>query len=68
MRVQSVKITPLGRTFQNKPPKNIIGPDTIDVGYGSGKLRPDGYRQPVAEINRLGGILMRINGMSGQLT
>jgi hypothetical protein len=68
MRIQYIKVVAPGRVFQNKPPKTIVGPDTIDVGYGAGQLRPNGDRQPMVEYNRLGGILMRVNGMSGQLT
>jgi hypothetical protein len=45
-------------------PKNT----TFDIGYGPNQLRPDGSRDLRAEDRILSKIVMRANGLSGQLT
>ena len=43
-------------------------PQSIDVGYGPFKLRPDGSRDIDAEYRQFTKIVQSINGMSGHLT
>ena len=57
---------PLGRPIA-KELKQIILPQSIDIGYGLFKLRPKGSRDIRAECRQFGKIIMSINGMSGQL-
>lgn len=62
-----VKKCVLGRPVA-KQLKPIILPQSIDVGYGKFRLRPDGSRDIMAECRQFGKTVMSINGMSGQLT
>lgn len=62
-----IKKCVLGRPVA-KGLKSIILPQSIDVGYGPFKLRPKGSRDIRAECRQFGKIVMRLNGMSGQLT
>lgn len=39
----------------------------FNFGYGPNQLRPDGSRDPRAEENILNKLIMRVNGLSGQL-
>jgi len=62
----SAKKHVLGRPVA-KELKSIISPKSINVGYGLFKLRPKGSRDAMAEYRVFGKIVMRLNGMSGQL-
>jgi hypothetical protein len=53
----------LGRPIAK--PTFIILPQSINVGYGSFKLRPKGSRDIRAECRQLTLVIMKINGMSG---
>lgn len=59
-----VKNCVLGRPVAKKLVP-IKSPKTIDVGYGPGRLKPDGSRQPETERRVLDRLNMLINGLSG---
>lgn len=58
----------LGRPVAKILPEIKISPNDIDVGYGPGKLKPDGSRQPETERRVWGKLIPLINGMSTQQT
>jgi hypothetical protein len=66
MEIYAAKL-PLCRGFI-KPLKPIITRSSINVGYGPGQLRPNGARDIRAEERQLAIRVLRINGLSGQLT
>lgn len=58
----------LGRPVAKILPEIKTSPNDIDVGYGPGKLKPDGSRQPETERRVWGKLIPLINGMSTQQT
>lgn len=58
----------LGKCPVNKLKPISVLPKDIDVGYGKGQLRPDGYRDIRAESRRFAELVQEINGLSGQKT
>lgn len=48
-------------------PIRTIKNTTFNFGYEPNQLRPDGSRDPRAEENILTKLVMRVNGLSGQL-
>lgn len=48
-------------------PIRTIKNTMFNFGYGPNQLRPDGSRDPRAEENILNKLIMRVNGLSGQL-
>lgn len=63
-----VKKCVLGRPISKTLPKIKIRHNNIDIGYGPGKLKPNGSRQPETERRVWGELISLINGLSTHKT